>query len=1077
MHGVHVALLGPLEISLDGRTVALRGARPRTLLTRLALAPGQAVRADALVEAVWDSDLPADELHSLQSLVSRLRRALGDSELVQAAPGGYRLAVEPDAVDAVRFERLAEDGATALARGEHAAAVGLLDEALGLWRGTALADVAAHGFAAAEAARLDARRVSAAADRVDALLALGHGGRVVGELEALLREHPANERLAGQLMSAQVAAGLPAEALATYERVRAALDARLGTPPSPALQALHLSVLRGDGAAPAESAPAARRSNLAVALTSFVGRAPELARIDALLEAGRLVTLVGPGGAGKTRLAREATARWVDRVSDGVWIAELAPITDAVEIVPAVLSALGLRETALVDRPGHRAPRDGLERLLDALGDRDMILILDNCEHLVTPAAELAEALLGGCPRLRIVATSREPLAITGESLAPVPPLALPEPGADADEALAHPAVRLFADRAAAVTPGFAVDDRSAGAVVEICRRLDGLPLAIELAAARLRSLPLDEVARRLDDRFRLLTGGSRTALPRHRTLRAVVDWSWELLTEPERRMARRLAVFSAGATADSAAAVCAFDGVEPADVADGLAGLVERSLLHVIPDSQPPRHRMLETIREYGLEQLSEAGEIEAVRGAHARYFADLAQRADDQLRGPGQREWFGRLDDERDNVLAALRWLGDSSDAAGAVRLAVALLWFWLLSGSRDESRAWLAFALAVPGEADPADRRIAEIALDVAGVSEPPDEERELVARRLAEHLVALEPLDDRARPLIAVARPALALFSGQDELAGRYTAAALEHPDAWVRAATLLFAGARAENLGEAEQTREHLAAALAGFASVGDRWGASLTLTLESGRRVAIGDLDGAEEAAARARDAIDELSPAAAIWVIDLRLADVALRRGELAAAREHVQRVIASTSVGGDDRLFATTQLALIALAAGDPEAARRELRGTRALLAEDRGPGRPDRGHLRAISTSLQALIELAAGDVEAADRLLPDAYALAVATTDMPVVAVSGLAVSERTLAAGDPAGAAERLGACAVLRGGDDPAHPLILALRARLRDALGDQAYAAAYRRGRAMTREEAIARVAPATSDAAAVGA
>ncbi|MFN8205105.1 MAG: BTAD domain-containing putative transcriptional regulator, partial [Solirubrobacteraceae bacterium] len=683
---MHVGILGPLQVEHDGRPIEVGGGRLRALVACLALEAGRPVRADRLVEAVWDHGDQADAAHSLQSLVSRLRRALGGAELVPAAPGGYRLAVEPDAVDAARFERLADDGGAALARGDHAAAADLLAEALALWRGPALADVPDSTIAQAAAAALEARRLTALADRIEADLALGAGARVIAELESLTADHPLDERFSAQLMTALYAGGRQADALAVYERVRRALDAELGVAPSPVLQAAHLSVLHGAAAPAPDPETPHRRSNLRAPLTSFVGREEELARIEALLadgvptdarpargdgaavrpEAGprgvaRLVTLVGPGGAGKTRLAGEAAGRRVDDVADGVWMVELAPLTDPVEIVPAVIASLGLRDTALVDRPGHRAPRDGLDRVLDVLRDREAIVVLDNCEHLVTPAAELAETLLGACPRLRILATSREPLGITGESLVPVPPLPLPRPDAGAGDALADPAVRLFADRAAAVQPGFAVDDGTVEPVVEICRRLDGLPLAIELAAARLRSMPVAEIARRLDDRFRLLTGGSRTALPRHRTLRAVVDWSWELLGEPERRLARRLAVFAAGATTESAAAVCAGAGIEPDDVPDGLAALVERSLLQVEPGSEPPRYRMLETIREYGLEQLAAAGEIEAVRGAHARWFADLAAAAEPRLRGPEQRQWYRRLDHERDNVLAALRWLGD--------------------------------------------------------------------------------------------------------------------------------------------------------------------------------------------------------------------------------------------------------------------------------------------------------------------------------------------------------------------------------------------------------------------------------
>jgi len=1080
---VRVNLLGPLQVDRDGAPVEVGGARLRALLACLALAGGRPVRAETLVDAVWDDGPPADETHSLQSLVSRLRRALGDSALVPADAGGYRLAVDPEAVDVARFERLADAGAAALAAGDHRTAAATLRDALALWRGAALSDVPAHRFAVAAATALESRRLSALADRIDADLALGDGRRLVPELEALLAGHPLDERFAGQLMTALYAAGRQADALTTYERVRAALDDALGVPPSPALQAVHLAVLRGDVAAADRTAPEphAQRSNLTAPLTSFVGREAEIARIDALLDGGRLVTLVGPGGAGKTRLAREATSGWVDRVADGVWMVELAPVSDAVEIVPSILQSLGLRDTALVDRPGHRAPRDGLERLLDVLRDRDTIVVLDNCEHLIAPVAEVVETLLGACPRVRVVATSREPLAITGESLCPVPPLALPAPDAPAADAVTHPAVRLFADRAAAVLPGFAIDDATVGPAVEICRRLDGLPLAIELAAARLRSMPLEEIARRLDDRFRLLTGGSRTALPRHRTLRAVVDWSWELLSEPERRLARRLAVFGgAGATPESATAICAGAGIAPADVPDGLASLVDRSLLQVVPGTEPPRYRMLETIREYGLEQLAAAGEVEDVRSAHARWFADLAETADPQLRGPEQLAWFRRLDAERDNVLAGVRWLGDSGDAAGALRCAVSLLWFWLLSGSREESSSWLGFALAVPGEADPVDRAIAEAVRAATGENGPRDAQDPEVQAEMRAFLARIADVDDRERPLIAAARPVLTLMSGDAEGAGRLLEATLHHPDPWVRAATQLFCGARAENSGEADAARAHLLEALHGFEAVGDRWGAAMVLTIESGRRIHTGDLDGAQDAIGRARAVLEELSVAATVWVLDLRESDIALRRGDLVRAREAVRRIIDRTSVGGDDRVFAQTQLAAIELAAGDRDAARRALAPAAARLAEV-GPRRGDYSHARAVLGALEVAIATAEGDLDRAARLLPDAYATAISTTDMPILAAVGLSLSGWLMARGDAGPAAEVLGAAAVLRGGDDPAHPEVIDLSARLRAALGDDAYAAAYRRGRAMTHEEAVARLDPASaaarSDAPAVGA
>ena len=379
-------------------------------------------------------------------------------------------------------------------------------------------------------------------------------------------------------------------------------------------------------------------------LTSFVGREDDVARVLKALGQYRLVTLVGPGGTGKTRLAAEVaavaavaaaggsdgTSADADDVSDGVWLAELASVTDPADVPQSVLNSIGLREPRLLlDGPQRAGNRDARTRLLDGLADAHALLVLDNCEHLIDACAHLADELLSHCPGLRIVATSREPLGITGESLLSIAPLSQPMPGVSAQEAVGFPAVRLFAERAAAVSPGFEVTDETVALVIDIVRRLDGLPLAIELAAARLRTLPLAEIARRLNDRFRLLTGGSRTALPRHRTLRAVVEWSWDLLTPEERLLAERFAVFPAGATPDAVAVVCAGPGgpatgavratVDPADVDDLLSSLVDKSLLQPVREAPGEaareaggtRLRMLETVREYGSEQLAGRGEL----------------------------------------------------------------------------------------------------------------------------------------------------------------------------------------------------------------------------------------------------------------------------------------------------------------------------------------------------------------------------------------------------------------------------------------------------------------------------------
>jgi predicted ATPase/DNA-binding SARP family transcriptional activator len=1042
---VIVRILGPLEV--DGAAVG--GGRLRALLARLALDAGRPVTAGALVDAVWDTELPADQTHSLQSLVSRLRRALGDAEAVAQVPGGYVLSAE---VDAHRFEKLAAEGA---AEPSPERSAQLLREALALWRGPALADLTDYRFALSAATRLEDLRLSALADRIDADLQLGRGDRLVHELEGLSAEHPLNERLAAQLISALYAAGRQADALAAYERVRVRLNEELGVPPSPELQAAHLAVLRGD---PRPEAPkSSARTNLPAPVTSFVGREREIAHIGELLERSRLVTLVGPGGAGKTRLAREAVARWVDRVADGVWMVELAPVTAEVEIVPSVLGVFGVREASISDKP--RPARDTLERLLDILGDREAILVLDNCEHLIAPVAELAETLLAACPRLRVVATSREALAIAGESLAPVPPLGLPAEGASAEEALAHPAIRLFADRAAAALPGFAVDAETVGPTIEICRRLDGLPLALELAAARLRSLPLTDLAARLDDRFRLLTGGSRTALARHRTLRAVVDWSWELLPEEERRLARRLAVFPAGATVESASAVFG------ADAFDGLVALVDRSLLQLVPDTAPVRYRMLETIREYGLERLEEADELDSTRAAHARYFAALADAAEPQLRRPGQKQWFARMHAERENILAGLRYLGDSGDARGAIHLAVTLLWFWLLSGSQTESTAWLDFALAVEGESDPEERLIAATIREFESLTDA--ESAEEMRANMSAVLDRVEGIDDRERPLVAVAKPVMALFAGEEDRVRGFQAAAAAHPDPWVQAALHLLDAGRGENDGDIAAMRAALQKARTAFAEVGDSWGLAMSLFLDTGRLLLDGELEAARKGIEEAQEALSGLNPDTGGGMFDTRMADVLLRLGRIDEARDRAQRARERRDIGSDDTAFAQATLARIAWVSGDRDAAQAELADARERL-ERRGRSLPEQSHGWALIESLSAILAAQAGELEAAERYIATALPLALATRDMPVVSSVAVAAAHLAAARGRPDEAAELLGAAAAIRGADDFTSPEVAAIR--------DEARSAAYARGRALSQEEALARLEAAASRAAPVG-
>uniref|UniRef100_UPI0004C01715 ATP-binding protein n=1 Tax=Streptomyces bikiniensis TaxID=1896 RepID=UPI0004C01715 len=493
----------------DGTEAVLGGGRLRALLAALAAAGGRPVAPDALIAQVWADADPADDRDrtaALQALVGRLRRAAG-REAVVSEPGGYRLAATRDDIDLYRFERLAAEGAAAFTAGDAGRAAVLLDEALGLWRGPALADLPGRDEDPL-VVRVEQRHAQARRDRFAADLALGRAADVLAPLAALAAEQPLDEPLQALRVRALRAAGRPAEALAAYEEVRTALAERLGTDPGPELRVLHAELLTEHRPA----GPGERTSALPARLTSFIGRDAELGDLAADWGARRLVTLTGPGGVGKTRLALEAAETY-----DGpVHLAELASVRDGSTVGAAVLTALGARETQLWQRPSvpEAAPKDRFADLVEHCAGRRMLLVLDNCEHVVGTAAELAQELLTRCPGVTVLATSREPLGVPGEVVRPLGPLPV------------GVALRLLGERGAAARPGFVVgEDREAAE--EVCRRLDGLPLAVELAAARLRMLSLRQIADRLDDRFRLLTAGARTVLPRQQTLRAVVDWSW----------------------------------------------------------------------------------------------------------------------------------------------------------------------------------------------------------------------------------------------------------------------------------------------------------------------------------------------------------------------------------------------------------------------------------------------------------------------------------------------------------------------------------------------------------------------
>jgi predicted ATPase/DNA-binding SARP family transcriptional activator len=1098
---VRIGLLGAFEAWDDaGQPVQISGTRLRTLLARLALDQGHLVTTQSLVDAIWGERPPPGAGNALHSLVSRLRRALppGDAVTVESLPGGYQLSAAGEATDVAEFERLAAEGRARRETGDAGAAAGRFTGALALWRGAPLADLADAPFAFPVIAHLTELRLRTAADHAELALAAvragdhaigGAGAQLVADLRELTLAHPLDERLAGLYLRALTADGRPAEALAAFENLRRGLAETLGTDPSPALRDLHTAILRGLPAptgstaalatpaarttAPACPTPAARTTapaspppavrttapaspppattsgsptpaasticptNLRAPATSFVGRERDLALVRALLADARLVTLVGPGGVGKTRLAAELAAGW--QAPDGVWLAELAGITDPAEVPAAVCAALGLRPAA--------------EELTSQLAGRQLLIVLDNCEHLLDACARLAHDLLGGCPGVRILATSREPLTTPGERVYPVAPLPVPPSAVGLGEAMDSPALRLFADRAAAAVFGFRLTAENLPAVAEICRRLDGLPLAIELACARLRTLPATELAARLDDRFRLLTGGSRAALPRHQTLIAVVGWSWELLTDAERTLARRLAVFAGGATPEAAETVCADESLQPGAVVGLLGALADKSFaeLRHAPDA-PPRYRMLDTIRAYAGAALDEAGESGRFRRAHAGYFLARAEAADPELRGSGQLAHLAWLRGEPDNLRAALRYAIGSADAETAVRLVAALGWYWTMSGNHAEAAGWLRETLALPGAGDAG--RVPRTALAT------PDDAGRVPRTALAAafghdamHHFAMQDFERGRRSAARAAalaghapHPAvslvLALLRQQEQSSAQF-GELIDHPDPWLAANGHLYRGFAAEVSGDAPAAAMHFAAARDGFAAVGDGWGLAAAV-----RHLGSGLGLGGDHAAAIA--AIDQAIAFAeavgsaddAAWMRAER-GMTRLRAGDLAGARADLDGAAAGHAARSAMVLaFADAGLGELSRHTGDPDRARALLTAARRRLDETTGV--PSR--IRLLPLTGLARLAVSGGQRSEARGFLAEAFRLALAAEppliqDRPSIAGATETLAELALAVGRPADAARLLGYAAAVRGAPDLGNPDVSRAEATARAAL------------------------------------
>ncbi|WP_322938108.1 AfsR/SARP family transcriptional regulator [Nocardioides bizhenqiangii] len=950
MPEVRFRLLGPMEILVHQVPSKLPGAAERALLVQLLLAPGRTIPATMLVDRLWsESALPVDPMNALQIRVSKLRRALkamGIEDLVTRDGVGYRADVDPSQVDALDFEyqiRTARAVAAEAAAGDgyHQGHLQAYDDALALWRGDPLSDFVTEQWATVEASRLTELRFAAITERAQVALALGRHLEVVADLETQVAREPTMESLAGLLMVALYRSGRQADALAVYTRTRDELDETLGLEPSVSLRSLHERVLRQDeslGAQPAMPAtmpsPSIRSTgdgqptaptNLPTVVRPLIGRDTQLESLTGLLSEVRLLSLIGPGGAGKTSLALAVVAATSRDYPDGAFGVRLASVDSGDQVPLAVADALG------VPLDGSAAVGDVRERLVSYLSKRRMLLLVDNCEHVVDTAAALIDNILSRSPHITVIATSREALAVPDEVQVTVGPLETPPESVAPSRVLDYPAAQLFAERARAVRPGLVFDSGDLQALGRISRALDGIPLALELAAARVGSMSPTEIATRLADRFTLLTSGTRTAEARQQTLRATVDWSYLLLSDVERTVFNRLSVFQGGWTLTSAEAVVGDAALPAGEVLDTIGRLVERSMIAAEP-GPTTRYRMLETLRHYATEQLAASGEVEELAERHARYFRGVAEQAEIDLRGHGQRETLRLLREEQPNIRAAISWLSrPGGDIDSALVTAGSLGMFWHL-GRHLEGREVLG-RLVTDGAGSPAARARA---LQAVSIVERPRgclvHPHPRCAEAAEESLAIFEDLGDSwhaalSKVLLAVEGVTGAHRERSETLLREAEEQFARDGDPWGPAVVGFVRLETAMKAGDVDAAVHTGRATAASFRQLDDPWGLSATLYhLGWGLR----QFGRFEEGARVLEEAID-VGASAGLWnTVQWALADLAVEKvhiGELQAARDLLDRAAAASQEIGDGagEVLAGYGYGLLAEAADDWASARR--------------------------------------------------------------------------------------------------------------------------------------------------------
>jgi predicted ATPase/DNA-binding SARP family transcriptional activator len=898
---LEIRLLGPFEVLTGGGAADVGGSKRQALLAILALRQGRVSDVDGLVDGLWGEELPAAPRNALHHHIARLRAALGEESIV-GTPDGY--ALKGARVDAVRFEELLAETRSALRDGDVPAAADAVASALALWRGSALQGLTGTGWFSAAARRLDTLRVDALEEDFEVRLALGEHRELASALQAALANNPFRERLWGQLMLALYRSGRQADALETFQEARRVLADELGLEPGPDLRGLQEAILAHDPAIAAVPALRRRRGNLPASSTSFVGRDEELDRISSLLHEHRLVTLTGPPGVGKSRLALETARSLEHEVAEGIWLVEFARAGGAGDAVRVLAHVVDVRGS------------DPLARVSSRLRDADALVVLDACEHVLDEAARIASTLLAECHHVRILATSREALHVAGEARLPVAPLG-------------SAAVDLFLERARVARPGFEADDEAAALAAEIARRVDGLPLAIELAAARVNVLGLAEIASMLEGRAALLRD-SPASDPSRTALQGLVEWSYELLHGDEKTLLQQLAVHRGGASIASLAAIATTQALNEAAVAYLVAALVDKSIVSVSFAGGAARYDMLDSVREYVLERLAERGGVDAARSAHAEYFAAMADEARVALRGREWLRWKRRLELENDNLWAALAYALDSGDSAVAVRLGT-LGWYFALADRISEGRRFVDLTLSVTSDDAPVELRIEQLA-DLCYLA---TEEQDLSSALVA---------GERAASLAAAAARAWELGFAQ-----------------------LMLALAVAQ-AGDAERAATTAQDAADAFEVAGDGWGIALSSLIRGIGAAHAGDASTVAVMATAARRHSDAIGYDAFGVPALLLEAWVADRRQDGAAAVDAYRRALALAGgvEFGDHAAFALVGLGANALGSGDLHEA--EKLQQQALVAAEAAQATWVAAHARVQLGRTAA----ASGDPDGAERL---------------------------------------------------------------------------------------------------------